>query len=131
MILINKTSSNTVCLTLSEKTTLTTAVYLFEFIKDGSPGIVKSFIAQDIAINKYRINEFVITESATENLLTGTISLNDGKYQYNVYEQVSSTNLTPSLALNKIETGRVEVKSIAAAIPAFNGQQTNIKQFNG
>ena len=51
MILINKNTTNKVILTLSEKTTLTNAKYLFEVTNDMS-NAVKCFIAADISTNK-------------------------------------------------------------------------------
>ena len=107
MILINKNTTNTVILTLSEKTTLTNAKYLFEVTNDMS-NEVKCFIAADISTNKLRYNEFEFIENVTENLLMGTFSLTlSGFYKYNVYEQASTTNLDPLLALNLIDKGKL------------------------
>lgn len=130
MILINKNSSNTVVLTLAERTTLTNVVYLFEFIKDGSTGNPKYFIVQDISVNKLRYNEFNIIESTTENLLIGRVNLSVADYKYNIYEQTSTTNLSP-VGLNKVEEGKVQVKTIATSLSEFNGQQNTIVSFNG
>ncbi len=131
MILINKNTSNTVVLTLSEKTTLTNAVYLFEVINDQSSE-VKCFIAEDISPNPVRYNEFNFIENTTEDLLNGTFELElTGDYTYNVYEQTSTTNLDPALATNKIETGKLQVPDNTAEITQYNGNQTQTVVFNG
>lgn len=131
MIVVNKNSTNNVMLTLSEKTTLTNAVYLFEVINDQS-GEVKCFIANDISPNSVRFNEFNLIENTTENLLNGTFELPlTGFYTYNVYEQTSTTNLDPLLATNKVETGKLEVPDNATELTQYNGNQTQTIVFNG
>ena len=132
MISITKNTTNNVILTLSEKTTLTNAVYLFEVINDAT-NEVKCFIAQDISSNKVRYNEFNFIENVTENLLLGTFSLDkSGFYKYNVYEQVSTTNLDPLLALNKIKTlNKLNVVSTLAETTEYIGNQTDTISFNG
>ena len=131
MILINKNTSNTVILTLSEKTTLTNAKYLFEVTNDMSNDI-KCFIAADISTNKLRYNEFVFIENVTEDLLNGTFSLTlSGFYKYNVYEQVSTTNLDPALALNLIDKGKLNVVSQLSEYPVYTGNENNTIVYGG
>ena len=130
MILINKNSTNTCILTLSERTTLTNAKYLFEFINDSTKQ-TKTFLCADISTNKERCNEFVITENATENLLTGTVSLTIGDWKYNIYQQTSSTNLIVANSGALVENGKVEVKGTTTNLSEFTGEQTTYKEFNG
>ena len=130
MILINKNSSNTCILTLSERTTLSNAKYLFEFINDSTKQ-TKTFLCADISTNKERCNEFVITENATENLLTGTVSLTIGDWKYNIYQQTSSTNLIVANSGALVENGKVEVKGTSTNLSEFTGEQTTYKEFNG
>jgi hypothetical protein len=131
VILINKNTTNTVILTLSEKTTLTNAVYLFEVINDMS-NAVKCFIAEDISENKLRYNEFEFIENTTEDLLNGTFSLElSGFYKYNVYEQTSTTNLNPLLALNLIDKGKLNVASQLSDYPVYTGNQNNTIVYGG
>lgn len=131
VILINKNSTNNRILTLSEKTTLENAVYLFEVINDQSRA-VKCFIANDISANPVRYNEFNLIENTTEDLLNGTFELElTGFYTYNVYEQTSTTSLDPTLATNKIETGKLEVPDNTAELTQYNGNQTQTVVFNG
>ena len=131
MILINKNTTNTVILTLSEKTTLTNAVYLFEVINDMS-NEVKCFIAADISTNKLRYNEFEFIENVTEDLLNGTFTLTlSGFYKYNVYEQTSTTNLNPLLALNLIDKGKLNVASQLSDYPVYTGNENNTVVYGG
>jgi len=129
MILINKNSANTCILTLSERTTLTNAKYLFEFINDSTKE-TKTFLCADISTNKERCNEFVITENATENLLTGTVSLTVGDWKYNIYEQTSTTNLVVANSGAKVENGKVEVKGTSTNLAEFTSVQATYKEFN-
>ena len=131
MILINKNTTNKVILTLSEKTTLTNAVYLFEVTNDMS-NTVKYFIAADISTNKLRYNEFDFIENVTEDLLNGTFSLElSGFYKYNVYEQASTTNLNPLLALNLIDKGKLNVVSQLSSYPIYTGNQNTTIVYGG
>ena len=131
MITINRGETNTVILTLSEKTTIEDAVYLFEFINDQS-GKTKYFIAQDISTNKIRFNQFVIEENNTEILLTGVVKLDQlDSWKYTIREQASSTNLDPNLSGGIVEIGKVLVLETQSEIPTFTSVQNEIKVFNG
>jgi hypothetical protein len=131
VILINKNSTNNCILTLSEKTTLSNVVYLFEFTNDSSSE-VKCFIASDISPNKLRFNEFNLIENVTEDLLNGTFELElSGFYTYNIYEQTSSTNLDPLLATNLIDNGKLNVVDSLATITQYSGNQTETIVYNG
>ncbi len=131
MITINRGETNTVILTLSEKTTIEDAVYLFEFINDQS-GKTKYFIAQDISTNKIRFNQFVIEENNTEILLTGVVKLDQLDYwKYTIREQESTTNLDPDLSGGIVEIGKVLVLETQSEIPTFTSVQNEIKVFNG
>lgn len=101
-------------MTLSEKSTLTTPYYLFQFTSDLSGEIVV-FLASDLSSATGRYNEFLITEtSGTVNYSSGTIELNPtGQWTYKVYEQTSSSNLIVQNSDNYpsyVEMGIVRVK---------------------
>lgn len=131
MILIEKDTTNTVILTLSEKTTLTNVVYLFEVTCDESSEVI-CFIAEDISTNKYRYNEFHFIENVTEDLLNGTFTLAlQGFYKYNVYEQTSTTNLDPALATNLIDKGKLKCFEAVADKPTYSGNQITTVVYNG
>lgn len=131
VIIINENTINKVILTLAEKTTLVGANYLFEVYNDMT-NIYKYFIAQDISTNKVRYNEFLITENTTELPLIGQINLiQAGFYKYKIYEQASSTNLNPLLALNLIENGKLLFIKPTINNVVFSGNQTNYIGYGG
>ena len=123
MILINKNSTNTVVLTLAEKTTITNAYYLFEFTSDET-NEVKYVIPTDISVNKLRYNEFEITEPTN-------VSLTSGTWKYRIFEQSSSTNLIVANATNLVENGKVDVIGTDTVLNEFTGEQKTYKEFNG
>ncbi len=130
MILINKNATNRGILTLSEKTTLTNAVYLFE-VKNDESNAVKCFIAADISINPERFNEFNFIENTTEDLLNGTFSLPlAGFYTFKVYEQASATNLDPT-GLTEIENGKLKVVETTTPDLQYSGNQNIAVVYNG
>jgi hypothetical protein len=131
MITINKGEINKVVLTLSERTTIVDATYLFTFINDQS-GVIKSFIAEDISGNKIRFNQFAIEENTVENLLNGVVSLDqEGSWTYAIREQASPTNLVVANSGAIVEIGIVKIFDSSAAIPTFTQETTEIKVFNG
>ena len=105
MIIINKNTSNTLLLTLTEKATLTSHNFLFNFVSQGSKREY-NVICSDISTATTRYNKFILVENLTQNLTGGTINLIDsGWYNYKVYEQSSATNLTPGNAIGIVEEG--------------------------
>ena len=96
-ILINENTTSNLTLTLKEKTTLSTPVYLFQF-RNVTEKVSYYCIMADTSLYKDRYNEFVFTEG-TDNPLLGELILGaGGQYEYFVYEQTSATNLDPTLA---------------------------------
>ena len=100
MIHLTKSETNTIVMTLTEKQLLTNPNYLFVFTNRSSNNIIKFVVlnASDVSLYKDRYNEF--------NIVTNTnfASALEGQYTYEVYEQVSSSNLNIT-GLNKLETG--------------------------
>jgi hypothetical protein len=100
MIHLTKGETNTIVMTLTEKQLLTNPNYLFVFTNRSSNNLVKFVVlnASDISLYKDRYNEF--------NIVTNTnfSSALEGQYTYEVYEQVSTSNLNIT-GLNKLETG--------------------------
>ena len=100
MIHLVKTETNTIVLTLTEKQLLALPNYLFVFTNRSTNEQVKfvKLYANDTSLYKDRFNEFsIVTNTYFKNEL-------EGQYTYEVYEQVSSTNLDIT-GLNKLETG--------------------------
>jgi hypothetical protein len=100
MIHLTKTETNTIVMTLTEKQLLTNPNYLFVFTNRSSNNIVKFVVlnASDVSLYKDRYNEFSIVTN------TNFASALEGQYTYEVYEQVSTSNLNIT-GLNKLETG--------------------------
>ena len=97
--------SNVVVLTLSEKVTIATPKFLFEFINNQTQQKYYC-IASDTSLYTDRYNKFtIVVKTTTPSPLIGEIQIPLGdEYTYNVYEQVSSTNLVPT-GLNVVENG--------------------------
>ena len=100
MIHLTKTETNTIVMTLTEKQLLTNPNYLFVFTNRSSNNIIKFVVlnASDTSLYKDRYNEFSIVTN------TNFSSALEGQYTYEVYEQVSTSNLNIT-GLNKLETG--------------------------
>lgn len=122
MIVIQKAQSNTVSLTLNEKTTLENPFYVFKFIKD-EIGIAIGFCATDISLHPERYNRFIITEDTVENIFDGQISLeNTGFYRYEVYEHTTAGEI--NFSGNIVETGIVDVRGVSQNIVDIDSATT-------
>jgi hypothetical protein len=104
MIRLTKGQTQNIILTLTEKQLLTNPNYLFVFTNRSANTEVKFVRLNNTDISQYkdRYNEFSIVTNT--NFST---SLN-GQYDYDVYEQASTSNLNPT-GLNKIESGIMEL----------------------
>ena len=135
MIYITKGQANTVVLTLNEKATATSHDWLFEFINDVT-GETIAFTAFELSTSTDRYNMFTFTESTTQNLYNGTVSLEAGFWSYSVFEMASTSpvSLVKANALATVETGKVWVyDSTANPKTVFIGDSNtkNSKTFKG
>ena len=103
---IAKSQQNTVVLTLNEKATTANPQWLFKLTNDQT-GFSKIFAAEDVSDYQERYNLFRITESSSEDLTDGIVSLTAGRWSYVIYEMEESSprNLDPEDALSEVETG--------------------------
>jgi hypothetical protein len=113
--------SNVVVLTLSEKISIPSPYYLFEFINNQTQ--IKYYcISTDLSLYPERYNKFnIIVKTTTPSPLVGEIQIPLGdEYTYNVYEQSNNTNLNPTglnvvenglMTYDKVITSRVELES--------------------
>lgn len=130
MININRGAENTVAQTVSEKTTITDAYYLFTLVHDQTK-LTKSFIGNKISSN-IRYDEFIIEENDTEDLVNGIVTLElKGSWSYTIREQASSTNLDPTASGNIVEIGIAKVFDGTEEIPTFTEVTTETPVFNG
>jgi hypothetical protein len=120
-ILINKNSGNTCYFTLTEKATLTSPYFLFNFVStDSNQSVI--FTAPDLSTNIQRYNKFLITETgATQNFTAGTISLTPGEWNYYAYEMTGQTNLFISATTSMVEQGLVFVSGSATTSYTYTG----------
>jgi hypothetical protein len=104
MIRLTKGQTQNIILTLTEKQLLTNPNYLFVFTNRSANTEVKFVRLNNTDISQYkdRYNEFSIVTNT--NFST---SLN-GQYDYEVYEQASTSNLNPA-GLNLLESGIMEL----------------------
>lgn len=110
MLIIRKNQTNNLIATVSMNKTLANPYYLFSFQHIASKERI-SFIPQVITSN-VRYDKFRFVEAPNTNLSTTPPQVFFeylGQYYYSIYEQVSSGNTDPSLAYNKLESGRAWV----------------------
>jgi len=104
MIRLTKGQTQNIILTLTEKQLLPYPNYLFIFTNRSANTEVKfvSLNNTDISQYKDRYNEFSIVTNT--NFSTAL----NGQYDYDIYEQTSTSNLNPA-GLNLLESGIMEL----------------------
>ena len=101
MLVIDKAESKNWYVTLTEKVTIANPYFLFAFTHRVT-NEVTSVLLTDISTQTERYNKFAVVEGTT-------FTLDAGEFEYVVYAQTSSTNLTPSLADEEVESGVLKV----------------------
>ena len=110
MIYFNKGETNTIIFTLKEKQTLSSPNYLFVFKHRGS-NIVRSSVllqANNISPHKERYDEFSVVTN------TYFHTYDSGEWEYQIYEQTSTTNTNPDNATGILETGLMRLNDATA-----------------
>jgi hypothetical protein len=104
MIRLTKGQTQNIILTLTEKQLLTNPNYLFVFTNRSANTEVKFVKLNNTDISQYkdRYNEFSIVTNT--NFSTAL----NGQYDYDIYEQTSTSNLNPA-GLNLLESGIMEL----------------------
>ena len=104
MIRLTKGQTQNIILTLTEKQLLTNPNYLFVFTNRSANTEVKFVRLNNTDISQYkdRYNEFSIVTN--NNFATAL----NGQYDYDIYEQTSTSNLNPA-GLNLLESGIMEL----------------------
>jgi hypothetical protein len=104
MIRLTKGATQNIILTLTEKQLLTNPNYLFVFTNRSANTEVKFVKLNNTDISQYkdRFNEFSIVTNT--NFSTAL----NGQYDYDIYEQTSTSNLNPA-GLNLLESGIMEL----------------------
>lgn len=132
MIVIEKNTSKNCTFTLNENQTITDHDWLFEFTHEMT-GEVKLFTGTDIS--QYpQYNEFIITDSTTENAYNSTMDFRIGTHKYVVYEMAveSPVNLNPLDSLAIVEDGMATVLDPNAATDNYfnEDESKNSGEFN-
>lgn len=114
MIQLVKGQSKDVIVTLTELTTIANAFYLFVFTHETTKAVINVIknSSSDLSQFQYRYNKFTFDSSLF-------INASIGKYTYEVYEQLSSTN-TNITGLNLIESGKMDLNQAATPVDVFN-----------
>ena len=101
MIYLTKGATSEIILTLTEKQTLSAPNYLFVFTHRGSNIEVKFVLLNnaDISVHRDRYNQFSLVTNTYFN------NYDSGEWEYEIYEQTSTSNTNPSLATGLLETG--------------------------
>jgi hypothetical protein len=104
MIRLTKGQTQSIILTLTEKQLLTNPNYLFVFTNRSANTEVKFIQLNNTDVSQYkdRYNEFSIVTN------TNFSSALNGQYDYDIYEQTSTSNLN-SAGLNLLESGIMEL----------------------
>lgn len=104
MIRLTKGQTQSIILTLTEKQLLTNPNYLFVFTNRSANTEVKFIQLNNTDVSQYkdRYNKFSIVTNT--NFATAL----NGQYDYDIYEQTSTSNLNPS-GLNLLESGIMEL----------------------
>lgn len=101
MLVLEKLTSKSWYLTLTEKVTISNPYFLFVFT-NRTTSVETAIILTDVSTHTERYNQFDVTEGTT-------FTLDSGEYEYQVYAQTSSTNTDPSLANELVESGVLKV----------------------
>jgi hypothetical protein len=112
MLLIEKSISNTLIFTLTERSQLAVPYFLFEFVSD--TGVTKLFNMTDNSGYPRRFNEMTLIETTTEDLSLGEVDLNYGWGTYTVYESTTQTLLVANTTGRILEEGKYFVKGYPA-----------------
>lgn len=127
MLRLTKGSTVNIICTLTEKQTITDANYLFVFTSRATNNVVKFVLVNtsDVSTNKTRWNEFAV--------VVNTYFLNEaeGWWDYDVYEQASTTNTDLSLTGGKLESGLMFLDDNSAPVDSLYDNDINFTFYNG
>lgn len=115
MLVITKGVQSDIMVTLQDSITLLNPYYLFVFTNISTKEELKVIVnsADDKSNFPNRINVFEIDIDLFDDLQTG-------QYIYEVYEQLSSTNLITT-GLNLVENGRMILKAVGETTNYLTG----------
>ena len=135
MNIITRGANSTLIFTLGEKQTLIHPYFLIRMTSRSGRNVKRFILPADQSNSSQRYSQFTITETDGSEILTsGVVTLNPpGFWNYEIYEQISSTNLIETSATNiaPIESGIILVKGTSGADAYFNEEETITNKFYG
>ena len=117
MIQVKRGQANELILTVTEKTTIENAFYLFELIEDQT-GESSFLILTKNSSATCRYDSFTLTEPTDFDFKR------DGFWSYIVRQQTSDSNLDPLLAEGIVEEGRINVYSDSTSGIEYDNEDT-------
>jgi len=115
MLRIQKNSTTSLIVTVTELTTVSPVYYLFEF--EHQQSFDKEYcILTNISTNTERYDEFSLVDGVDVTFPY------DGYYIYRIYQQTSSVNLDPELSDGLVEEGRAHVFETDSPSNEYNEQ---------
>jgi len=124
MIYLN-TGTNSVVVTLYEKSTQTQPYYTWQIIRKGSFDEVV-FYQDDSSYAPFYWSEFQITLSPSYSSLTaGIIQANSGEYTYNIWEMNQPYDLGYTQSNNLVETGILIINATYTPEAEYTGTDDN------
>ena len=131
MQIIKRGKNNVLVFTLNEKKTLANPYNLVRMESRTSRAVKRFILPAEQSGFTERFNQFTITETSGAEILTsGVITLKPtGFWDYNIYEQLSSTNTDELLSDTKasMETGIVKVTGAEDTQSYYNKQDKENK----
>lgn len=127
MQVITRGQNTTLVFTLTERVTLTSPYFLVRMVSRTGRNEKRFILPSNLSSYKDRYDKFTITEtSGTEVLTSGTVTLTPtGEWDYEIYQQASSTNTTVASAGTLLETGMVRVIGTDRAYTTYDSQNKN------
>ncbi|ASZ14508.1 hypothetical protein KTO58_01265 [Chitinophaga pendula] len=113
MIVLYRGEVAKVVVTVTEKTSIADAQYLFLFTNDLT-GMSVAFIAANVSAYPIRYDEFLIDVDAYFS------AGKDGFYTYRIFQQSSIVNLEPEATAGLVEVGKMKLVSEKGAIKEYN-----------
>lgn len=107
---VTRAANNVLVFTLTERVTLSSPVFMMK-VQSRSTNQVKRFILPSNQSSETgRYDKFTITEtSGTEILTSGTVTLTPGDWNYEIWEQTSTSNLLETNSTTMLEKGILRV----------------------
>ena len=123
MIQLVKGEDKNVIITLTEKTTISSGFYWFQFIHETTKTQITFFknLTDNLSLFKYRYDEFLFEASLFNSAPVG-------KYIYNIYQ--ATTNNIADVG-DMVETGKMDLNNATGFTFTQYSADTNYTQYGG